>query len=96
MGRLSAIGIAAGAGIMLGIAAAPANAQVVRPWCEYGAMFGRVPDCSFATFAQCMATAWGDGTCVRNPAFDWPYYQRGQIPPADTDYRGRPLPKPRR
>jgi hypothetical protein len=85
------------AGMMLGIAALlPAEAQPLRPWCEYGAMFGRTPDCSFATFAQCMATARGDGTCARNPAFDRPYYQRGQSPPADTNYYGRPLRERRR
>jgi hypothetical protein len=76
--------------------AAPAAAQPVRPWCEYGAMFGRMADCSFATYAQCLATARGDGTCARNPAFDWPYYQRGLTPPVDTDYFGRPLHPPRR
>jgi len=43
-----------------------------------------------------MAMARGDGTCTRNPAFDWSYFQRGQIPPVDTDYYGRPLPAPRR
>jgi hypothetical protein len=85
------------AGIMLGIAGlVPAAAQPPRPWCEYGAMFGRIPDCSFATYAQCMATARGDGTCVRNPGFDWPYFQRGQAPPVDTDYYGRPLRAPPR
>ena len=84
-------------GVILGTAAGlPAAAQAVRPWCETGAMF-RTPDCSFATYAQCMATARGDGSCSRNPAFDWPYYQRGQTPPVDTDYYGRPLrPPPRR
>ena len=93
--RLSAIGLAAG--IMLGIAAAaPAHAQPVRPWCEYGAMFGRTPDCSFATLAQCLATAYGDGTCARNPAFDALYYRRGQIPPAGTGYHRHTLSKPRR
>jgi hypothetical protein len=95
MRRLAAIGVAAG--VMLGIAGgARADAQVVRPWCEQGAMFGYAPDCSFATLAQCWATARGDGTCVRNPAFDALYYRRGQIPPVGTDHHGRPLPKPRR
>jgi hypothetical protein len=78
------------AGFMLGIGLTSAQAQPPRPWCEYGAMF-RVPDCAFATFAQCLAMARGDGTCTRNPVFDWPYFQRGQIPPVDTDYYGRPL-----
>ena len=95
MRRLSAIGIAAG--ITLGVVGgAPAAAQPVRPWCEYGAMFDRTPDCSFATLAQCLATAYGDGDCARNPAFDALYYRRGQIPPADTGYHRRLLPKPRR
>lgn len=95
MRRLSAIAIVNG--IMLGIAAgAPAKARLVRPWCAYGAMFAAAPDCSFATLAQCVATARGDGTCARNPAFEWPYYRRGLTPPTDTDYHGRPLPEPRR
>jgi hypothetical protein len=71
-------------------------AAAVRPWCEYGAMYGWSPDCSFATLAQCLQTARGDGTCVRNPVFDWPYFQRRQLPPADTDVYGRPLRAPRR
>src|SRR5215467_13384524 len=80
------------ASVVLGIAALPrAQAQVVRPWCEQSSAFGSGPDCSYATFAQCMATARGDGTCLRNPFFDWPYFQRGQTPPVDTDYYGRPL-----
>jgi hypothetical protein len=85
-------------GVVVGIAALPrARAQVVRPWCEHSSAFTSAPDCSYWMFAQCMATARGDGTCLRNPRFDWPYFQRGLIPPVDTDYYGRPLgPPPRR
>ena len=85
------------AGVVVGVAALPqAQAQVVRPWCEQSSAFGSGPDCSYATFAQCMATARGDGTCLRNPAFDWPYYRRGLPAPVDTDPHGRPLPARRR
>ena len=85
------------AGAVVAIAALPgAQARAVRPWCEYSSAFGSAPDCSYATFAQCLATARGDGTCVRNPAFDWPYYLRGLPAPVDTDPYGRPLPAPRR
>jgi Protein of unknown function (DUF3551) len=87
------------AGVAVGTAALrPAQAQVARPWCEQSSAFTSAPDCSYWTFAQCIATARGDGTCLRNPRFDWPYYQRGQTPPVDTDYYGRPLgpPPPRR
>ena len=84
------------AGVVIGIAALPgAQAQIVRPWCEYSSALGFGPDCSYATFAQCMATARGDGTCMRNPVFDWPYFQRGIPAPVDTDPYGRPL-RPKR
>jgi hypothetical protein len=93
MKMLRAIAMAA---TVLGAAGAPpVGAQPVRPWCEYGAMGGSAPDCSYATFAQCQQTANGDGTCVRNPAFDWPYFRRGQPAPIDVDPYGRPL-RPRR
>jgi hypothetical protein len=85
------------AAVVLGIAACPAaQAAVVRPWCEQSSAFGSGPDCSYATFAQCMATARGDGDCLRNPAFDWPYFKRGIPAPEDTDPYGRPLRTPRR
>jgi hypothetical protein len=80
------------AGVVVGIAALPgAQAQVVRPWCEQSSALTSAPDCSYWTFAQCMATARGDGTCLRNPRFDWPYFSRDQTPPVDTDFYGRPL-----
>jgi hypothetical protein len=67
------------------------------PWCELGAMTGGdVGNCSFATFAQCMETARGDGRCERNPRFDAPYFKRGAPAPTDIDPNGRPLPRDRR
>jgi hypothetical protein len=82
--------------ILFGLAVLESTAATVRPWCEWSTTIGTGPDCSYWTFAQCLQTARGDGTCVRNPAFDWPYYQRGQMPPVDTDYYGRPVRAPRR
>jgi len=73
-----------------------AQAQVVRPWCEISSAFGSGPDCSYATFAQCEATARGDGVCVRNPRFGGPYFKRGIPAPEDTDPYGRPLRTPKR
>jgi hypothetical protein len=82
---------------MLGIAGgAPAEAHPVRPWCENGIMFDYSPDCSFATLAQCLATAYGDGDCVRNPAYDALYSRHGEIPPPDPGHHRRPLARPRR
>jgi hypothetical protein len=65
-----------------------------RPWCELGVMTGgSMGNCSFATFAQCMETARGDGHCERNPFFDAYYFNRGLPPPTDIDPNGRPLPR---
>jgi len=87
---------AAVAAIMLGVAGLQPAAAVVRPWCEWSSVLGSGPDCSFATFQQCMQTARGDGTCARNPVFDWPYFRRGLPAPIDVDPYGRPLRAPRR
>jgi hypothetical protein len=86
---------AALATFLLGLALPDPAAAIVRPWCEWSSVPGSGPDCSYWTFRQCLQTARGDGSCVRNPQFDWPYFQRGQIPPVDTDYYGRPLRAPR-
>ena len=80
------------AGVVVMTAAMPrAQAQAVHPWCEWSSAFASGPDCSYWTFAQCMATARGDGTCQRNPLFDAPYFQRGIPAPVDVDPYGRPL-----
>jgi hypothetical protein len=87
------------AAVMLAIATSPAawaQGRPPRPWCEYSSAYGAGPDCSYATYAQCMATARGDGTCQRNPRFDWPYFQRGIPAPVDVDPYGRPLRAPQR
>jgi hypothetical protein len=86
---------AALAAALLGFAVSNPALATVRPWCEWSSMPGAGPDCSFFTFAQCLQTARGDGSCVRNPVFDWPYFQRHQVPPVDTDYYGRPVRSPR-
>jgi Protein of unknown function (DUF3551) len=69
----------------------PSMAGGVRPWCEYGAMFGSIGDCSYATLEQCLRTARGDGRCERNPRFDWRYFMNGQPAPADVAPDGRPM-----
>ena len=70
----------------------PSLAGGALPWCELGAMTGgSMGNCNFATFAQCMQTARGDGICERNPRFDAYYYKRGVPPPVDVDPNGRPL-----
>jgi hypothetical protein len=68
----------------------PGAAAAVRPWCEFGSMNDNVGDCSYATFAQCLRTARGDGQCERNPRFDWPYFLSGRPAPVDVDPYGRP------
>ena len=89
------LALALASGAMVIVASPAALAGIVRPWCEQSSAFGSGPDCSYATFAQCMATARGDGVCLRNPAFDWPYFKRGIPAPEDTDPYGRPL-RPKR
>ena len=72
---LSASGIASLAGSV------PASAHDY-PWCVRSAEFDYNPDCSFRTFAQCMASASGrPASCYFNPRFAYgrprhsgPYY----------------------
>jgi Protein of unknown function (DUF3551) len=58
-------------GILL--TAAPAQAEIIYPWCvQYsGGRHGiNALSCDFVSFAQCMATARGLGnTCSENPAY---------------------------
>jgi hypothetical protein len=75
----------------------PTLAGGALPWCELGTMTGgELGNCSFATFAQCMETARGDGRCERNPRFDAYYFKRGLPAPTDIDPNGRALPRYRR
>lgn len=59
-------------GIVFAIDAAPAVAGGA-PFCIKGCDFGGgggIGECSFATYAQCQATASGrDATCAANPYF---------------------------
>ena len=54
--------------------AGPAGAYIAYPWCSTGAGMdfgGR--NCGFATFAQCLATASGNGQmCEPNPFYTAP------------------------
>jgi hypothetical protein len=88
--------LAAAAIALSATAQRPSHAGGALPWCEQGAMTGGSSDCSFATFAQCMETARGDGHCERNPRFDAYYFKRGVPPPTDIDSDGRPLPRYKR
>jgi|HubBroStandDraft_6_1064221.scaffolds.fasta_scaffold2600109_1 hypothetical protein len=86
--------LAAAAVALVATAQRPTHAGGARPWCELGAMTGNdFGNCNFATFAQCMATARGDGHCERNPRFDAYYFERGLPAPTDVDPYGRPLPR---
>ena len=78
------------AALALGALGQRPSVAAVLPWCEYGALTGGMYDCSYATFAQCMRTARGDGQCERNPRFDWPYFISGRPAPVDVDPYGRP------
>jgi uncharacterized protein DUF3551 len=69
----------------------PGVAGGALPWCVQGTMSGNsVGDCNYATFEQCMRTAWGDGRCERNPRFDGKYFRAGQPAPVDVDPRRIP------
>ena len=70
--------------------AAPAQAEIIYPWCvQYSG--GRegigATICDFVSFAQCMATARGMGSnCIENPAYpDW-------VPPAKVRHHHRRKP----
>jgi Protein of unknown function (DUF3551) len=80
---------------LCGLDLRPSAAAGVRPWCEYGAMFGSSGDCSFATLEQCLWTARGDGRCERNPRFEGRSFTGGRSAPVDADPDGRPLRKRR-
>jgi hypothetical protein len=67
---------------------APAAAGPVLPWCVESAGGGLV-DCSFYTHRQCVVASRGVGPCVRNGAFDWKYYLRGEPAPLDVDPHAR-------
>jgi Protein of unknown function (DUF3551) len=71
----------------------PGVAAGVRPWCEYGSMFGSLGDCSYATLEQCLRTARGDGRCERNPRYEWRYFTGDRPAPVDADPYGRPMRK---
>ena len=56
-------------GFFAAIDAAPAAAAGM-PFCIKGCDFSGAGDCSFASYAQCQATASGrDATCAANPYF---------------------------
>jgi hypothetical protein len=68
----------------------PATAQVPdSPFCIKGDFWaGSVGDCSFQTYAQCLATASGRGgiTCDANPFFD---HRASQAAAIDSKKRSR-------
>jgi hypothetical protein len=69
------------------------------PWCEYGAFTSPglgIGNCSYYTYAQCLAAARGDGVCERNPRFDEYYFRRGIPAPTDVDPNGQPVGPQRR
>jgi hypothetical protein len=72
-----------GAGLLAlaGGSGTPATAGEL-PWCVEKANGGLL-DCSYYTHQQCLETSRGDGPCIRNGAFDWKYYLRGEVAPLD-------------
>jgi hypothetical protein len=73
--RIALIGLALTT-LALPAAIEPAEAQrSPRPWCLNTGFDGPsagVPDCSYHTLEQCMASIGGGGdSCSRNPALEW-------------------------
>jgi len=65
------------AGIATIASSAPAVARDY-PWCVRSAEFDYNPDCSFTSFAQCMASASGrPASCYINPRFAYERPRRG-------------------
>jgi hypothetical protein len=78
IGTAAALGLLSGVGLSpLLSATAQADWRQLAPWCAYmGASFGSF-DCSYYTFAQCMATARGlGGYCTPNPRAAHDPYRR--------------------
>ena len=77
--------------IFTGLAASPADAQTYGgngPFCFVYYQWGgsRYIDCSYASLAQCQATASGlSGTCDANP-----YYANAQAPRGPKSWQSRP------
>lgn len=61
------------------------------PWCELPGDGNGAEFCNYYTFEQCREAARGDGTCNRNPRFDYYYARRGQRPPLNVDPRHYPV-----
>jgi hypothetical protein len=56
--------------VLIGVSAGDARASVrqAAPWCAYLGSGADMFDCSYFSFEQCMATAWGvSNYCARNP-----------------------------
>ena len=86
-GVLFAVMAVAAAGVASLATSAPAAAQA-DAWCVQGRDEGIPGDCSYSSYAQCMASASGrNAYCNVNPrvAFDRPY------PLAPRGHRGRPF-----
>ena len=49
----------------------PAIAVILYPWCvQYGGIASGTMNCGFTSFAQCRATASGNGAwCIPNPQY---------------------------
>lgn len=74
-------------GVIFGVAAieTPAGAQNY-PWCaQYSG--GGGANCGFTTYAQCMASASGLGSCVQNTQYQPPSPAARQRPVATTSHQ---------
>jgi hypothetical protein len=76
-----AIAIFAAAGFATLTTSAPAAAAHGYPWCVQGWGVDIPGDCSYRTYAQCMASASGrNAWCAQNPAFAQGRHSRAYVP----------------
>lgn len=79
-----------GLAVLLAVIGAADRAKAQNyPWCEYlGGEMGGGRNCGFISFAQCMASAWGNGgDCRLNTMY---------TPPPGPHQQMRPMAAPRR
>ena len=78
MRRLLLAAIAVAVAGVAGVATSVPAAAQPDAWCIQGRDQGIPGDCSYASYAQCMATMSGLGLCTRSPYYRGPDVDRGR------------------